>query len=146
MRRSRASGVAKLTGVELIAARFFIEEAFFDVEAQAVLAQCLSIGGLTTYHEPGIIRLVKQTGESQVDWPNGCSEKCHVLNESALSSSWAEIFDGRDRLARQMDQGVALQPQTKVPLLLAEIVQQWLMHEAVLTVNRNGGAAIEHGG
>jgi len=59
--------------VDLIAARFFGAFAFFDVEAQTVLVQGLGICGLITHHEPGIIRLVNESDQSQMDWPNGCS-------------------------------------------------------------------------
>ena len=56
--------------MELIAARFFIAKAGFNVETQAVLNQSPDIGGFVTHDEPGVIRLVKQASQSQVDWPH----------------------------------------------------------------------------
>ncbi len=57
----------------LVSARFFVEKGFFNVETQAVLVQGLGISGFVTHHEPGIIRLIKQAGQSQMDWSNGGS-------------------------------------------------------------------------
>ena len=42
-------------------------------------------------------------------------------------------------LRREMDQGVGWQPQAKVPLLLMEVVQQMLMHEAAIGKQGNPG-------
>jgi hypothetical protein len=67
-------GRRELTAVELIATRFFGAYAFFDVEAQTVLAASVtaSVGSsLTTIK--AVIGLVKETGQGQVDRPNGGS-------------------------------------------------------------------------
>src|SRR6266487_3696072 len=63
----------QLAGVDLVSARFFVEKGFFNVETQAVLVQGLGISGFVTHYEPGIIWLIKQTGQSQMDWSNGSS-------------------------------------------------------------------------
>ena len=61
------------TGLKLVATRFFVTESFFNIEPQAVLVQGFGIGGLITYHEPGVIGLVKQAGQSQRDRSNSSS-------------------------------------------------------------------------
>jgi hypothetical protein len=73
--RSRESRLGRraFAGVDLVSARCFIKKCFLNIEAQAVLVQRLSIGGLVTHHTQGIIRLLKQAGQSQRDRPNGCS-------------------------------------------------------------------------
>jgi hypothetical protein len=64
-------GRRELTEVDLIAAQFFVTKVFFDVEAQTVLVQGSGIRGFVTHNEPGVIGLVKQAGQGQVNWPHG---------------------------------------------------------------------------
>ncbi len=86
------------TGLKLVATRFFVPESFFNVKTQAVLVQGLGIGGLITHHEPGIIRLVNEGSQSEMDWSHGCSENRHLLEEAALSGRWTELSDSRNML------------------------------------------------
>ncbi len=73
-RRSSASGVESIAGVELVAARFLIEKAFESAQsASRTRGIRLGIGGFITRHEPGIVRLAKQAGQGQRDWPNSSS-------------------------------------------------------------------------
>jgi hypothetical protein len=55
-------GRRELTAVDLLAARFFIAKVFFDVETQTVLIQGPGISGFITHYEPGVIRLVNESG------------------------------------------------------------------------------------
>ncbi len=64
---------SQLAALELEATRFRIEKSGFDVKTQAVLLQGPGIGWFIASDVPGVIRLVKQAGQSQVDWPYGCS-------------------------------------------------------------------------
>src|SRR6266566_5397917 len=73
------------------------------------------------------------------------------MEEATLSSRWTEIPDSRGWLRLEMDQGVAWQPQAKVPLLVAQVVKQVLMHEATvckqgdhLTCGHDGTHLIEY--
>ncbi len=101
-------------------------------DTHSTLVQGLRIGWLITHHQPGIMRAVKGTGESQMDWPNGCSSKRHLMEELPVSGRWTHISDSRDLLVRQLDQDITRQPQAKVPLLLTQGVKQLLMHEAAV--------------
>jgi hypothetical protein len=101
-------------------------------DTHSTLVQGLRIGWLITHHQPGIMRAVKGTGESQMDWPNGCSSKRHLMEELPVSGRWTHISDSRDLLVRQLDQDITRQPQAKVPLLLTLGVKQLLMHEAAV--------------
>lgn len=95
--------------LELESTRFLIEEGFFNVETQAVLVQRLRIGWFITGHEPGIICLVNGTYHRQMERPNSCSEKCHLLEEMLVSSRGTQIPNRRGMPGIQMDQGVASQ-------------------------------------
>ncbi|SRR6266487_2389645 len=66
-------GGREATVLKLEATGLLVTEGFFNVEAQAVLIQGPGIRELVTHHEPGVIGVVKQAGQSQVDWPHGCS-------------------------------------------------------------------------
>ncbi len=67
-------GRRQFTGVDLVAARFLIEKAFFNVKAQAILAASVSASvGSSLATIKAIIWLAKQAGQSQRDWPNSGS-------------------------------------------------------------------------
>ena len=67
-------GHRELTEVDLISARFFGTFAFFDVEAQTVLvASVLASVGSSLTTIKAIIRQVNESGQSQMDRPNGRS-------------------------------------------------------------------------
>ncbi len=53
-------------------------------------------------------------------------------HEPALSNKWTETLSDRGWPSLEMDQGVAGLSQAKVPLLLTQIVNQLLMHEAAI--------------
>ncbi len=121
------------TGLKLVATRFFVTESFFNVETQAVLVRGPGVRGFITGHEPGIIWLLKQAGQGQMDRPHGGSENRRLLEESTLASRGAQISDSRNRLVSEMDQGVAWQSQAKVPLLLMQVVKQPLVRKAAIS-------------
>ncbi len=123
-------GCGEFAGLELEATRFLVKKGFFDVKTQAVLVQGPGMSGFVARDKPGIIGMVKGPGQSQVDWSNGSSEKRHLVEELDVADRRTQIPDSRDRLVRQMDQGVAHQPQANVPVLLVDVVQQVLMDKA----------------
>jgi hypothetical protein len=106
-------GRGEFAGLELEATRILIQKCFFNIETQAVLVQGLCIGGFIASHEPGIIRVVKGTRQSQMGQSNSCPEKLHLVEEPHAASRWAQISDSRDSLVRQMDQGAVHQPQSE---------------------------------
>ncbi len=92
-----------------------------------------------------VIWVLKGTSQSQVNWSNGGCEEGDVLEEAGLSNWWSE-FPYRDhRLGWQMNERLAHQSETKVPLLAVQVVQQSLVDKATISQQRDHAAVRQDG-
>jgi len=133
MSRSRARARRQFTGVDLIAARFFIAKAGFNVEAQAVLVPSglASVGSElpTNQRSSGWssrqarARWTGPTAAPKIDtsWKNrSCpaGEQRSLMAETGWAPRWIRVSPGNRKRS--------------VPPVLPQVVKQSFMHEAAI--------------